>query len=116
MDNVYHQDLITRIENELSVHDKKFSGSWIHSQCPERMRKVVNSLRRALDESRPSPESKRESGAETFRGDEMEPAKKMYQLARYEDELGDMKEAEETRFHAWEFVAEQLNEFDGFNR
>lgn len=116
MDNVYLQELITRIEYELSVHDKKYSGSWIHSQCPGRMRKVILALKKALNENRMQQNKTSKVGAETFRGDELEPAKKLFQVAHLKEEVGEKEEAEEARDDAWNFVAKQLNEFDGFNR
>lgn len=124
MENVYLLEIISRIEHELEEHNRKFAGSHIHCQCPERFRKVIDTLKKQVSANN---ERLRQKYIEnetqdmlenrTVRGDELEPASLLYKLADQMEQVeGKKKQAEETRQEAQKLVASQLNEFDGFNR
>ena len=133
-DEIYLNEIIERIEKELCVHDKKFSGSHVHEDCLPRFVTVLGFLKDTLKsqiankqkqlvhmqtaaDGLLSVKSPLPANGMTVRGDEFEPAESLFEQAHdLENEGCDQMAVQATRWQARESVARQLNEFDGFNR
>jgi len=110
MDRYYLQDMIAHIEQEKATHAANFQGNAAHRNCLPRFNTVIAKLREELD-TFTSTDVK-----VTARGDELKPAKKLYDLAADLEKQAQDEMAAKFRNEARSIVAKELNELDGFDR